>query len=316
MYYIGIDLGGTKILAGVVSSEGKVIKKMMVLTHRHRAWEEIGDEIVKCVKNVVKSAGLNLSDIKGIGIGCPGAISRDRETIFIAPNLHWKNVPFRKYLYSKINISVRLENDVNLGTLGVSYFGEGKGVSSLIGIFVGTGIGAGIVINGDLHIGYNGTAAEFGHMVINIDGYKCGCGNRGCWETLASRIAINRKIDEYIEKEGKNNEVSRLFSRMKNKGKAVIEGYKMGLDVVVEAVDESSKFIGIGLGNIMTMFNPEMIALGGGIIDDLGEFMIPIIKKTVKKCAITGSTKGVKIVHTSLGSDAIMLGAAALAMKG
>lgn len=315
MYYIGIDLGGTKILAGVVSSEGKVIKKMMVMTQRHRDWEKIGDEIVKCVKKIVKSVGLSLSDIKRIGIGCPGTIDRQRETILIAPNLHWKNVPFRKYLHSKINIPVRLENDVNLGTLGVSYFGEGKGVSSLIGIFVGTGIGAGIVMNGDLYIGYDGTAGEFGHMVIDIDGPECGCGNRGCWEKLASRITIYKKIDEYIKKEGKNTEVGRLFSRMKNKGKAVIEGYKMGLDVVVEAVDETSHFIGIGLGNIMTMFNPEMIALGGGIIDDLGEFMIPVIKKISKKYAIYGSAKGVKIIHTSLGSDAVMLGAAAWAMK-
>ena len=108
MYYIGIDLGGTKIFAGLVSSEGKLIEKVMVLTRRHRPWEEIGDEIVNCVKDVVKSAGINLSDVKGIGIGCPGAISRDREIIYIAPNLHWKNVPFRKYLYSKTNISFKI----------------------------------------------------------------------------------------------------------------------------------------------------------------------------------------------------------------
>ncbi len=315
MYYIGVDLGGTKILTGVVDSKGKIMKKMMVMTRRNRTWEKIGDEIIESIKEVTKSCELKLSEIKRIGIGIPGALDRQRLNILIAPNLHWKNVPFRDYIYSRINIPVKLENDVNLATLGVNYFGEGKSVSSLIGIFVGTGIGAGIIIDGKLLIGNNGTAGEFGHMKIQIGGYRCGCGSIGCWETRASRIAIYRKIDEYLKNKGKNNEVGKLFSRVKNKGKAVIEGYKMGMDVVVDAVDETSRFLGIGLGSIMSMFNPEMIALGGGVIDDLSEFMMPVIKEYAEKYAIYGSFEGTKIIHTSLGGDAGMLGAAALAMS-
>ncbi len=312
MYYVGIDLGGTKILAGVVTEEGKIIEKKMVLTHRERPWEEIGNDIIKCIKEVVKTAGLDISGIKGIGVGIPGPLNKKRDSILLVPNLGWRNIPFKDFLYSKTKIPVKLENDVNLLTLGVSYFGEGKSVSSLIGIFVGTGIGAGIIINGELYIGYNGTAGEFGHMLIDRGEYKCGCGNRGCWETRASRIAINRKIDDYINKEGENTEVGRLFSSLENRGKAVVEGYKMGLDIVREAVDETSRFLGIGLGSIMSVFNPEMIILGGGIIDDLGEFVMPVIKKTATQYAIYGSIKGVKFVHTKLGSDAAILGAAAL----
>ncbi|MFC1562941.1 ROK family protein [candidate division KSB1 bacterium] len=315
MYYVGIDLGGTKILVGVFTKEGKIIKKKMIMTPREKPWEEIGNEIVKCIKDVVKSVSLDVSDIKGIGLAVPGTLDIKRETILLASNFGWKNIPFKEFIYSKINIPVKMENDVNVSTLGVSYFGEGKGVSSLIGIFIGTGIGAGIIINGELYIGYNGTAGEFGHMLIDIDGYKCGCGTRGCWEAQASRTAIYRIIDEHIKKEGKNTEVGRFFSEIENKGKALIEGYKMGLDVVREAVDESSRFLGIGLGSIMSMFNPEMIALGGGIIDDLGEFMMPVIRKTAVEYAIYGSAEGVKIIHTKLGSDGGIIGAAALAMK-
>lgn len=216
MYYTGVDLGGTKISAGIFDLEGRIIERTMVLTPKG-GWEKVGDEIVNCIKKITKSANLELEDIKRIGIGCPGTIDIRREIIHIAPNLHWKNVPFRRYLNEQLNIPVRLENDVNLGTLGVSYFGEGKGISSLIGIFVGTGIGAGIVINGELYIGYTGTAAEFGHMVVDINGYQCGCGNRGCWETIASRISINRIIDEYIKKEGEDNDVGRLFKRIENR---------------------------------------------------------------------------------------------------
>lgn len=315
MYYIGVDLGGTKILTGVVDSKGKIIKKMMVMTHRNRTWKKIGDEIIESIKEVTKSCELKLSEIKRIGIGIPGALDRQRLNVLIAPNLHWKNVPFSDYIYSRINIPVKLENDVNLSTLGVSYFGEGKNVSSLIGIFVGTGIGAGIIIDGKLFIGNNGTAGEFGHMKIQIGGYGCGCGSVGCWETRASRIAIYRKIDEYLKNKGKNNEVGKLFSKAKNKGKAVIEGYKIRMNIVVDAVDETSRFLGIGLGNIMSIFNPEMIALGGGVIDDLSEFMMPVIKEYAEKYAIYGSFEGTKIIHTSLGGDAGMLGAAALAMS-
>ena len=177
------------------------------------------------------------------------------------------------------------------------------------------GIGSAIIINKELYIGYNGTAGELGHMLIDINGYKCGCGIRGCWEAHVSRIAIYRKIDEYIENGGNNSEVGKFFRSTDNKGRAVIEGYKMGLDIVREAVDESSRFLGIGMGSIMSMFNPEMIVLGGGVIDDLGEFMMPVIKETAVEYAISGSTENVKIIRTKLGSDACMIGAAALVMK-
>ena len=123
------------------------------------------------------------------------------------------------------------------------------------------------------------------------------------------------EIDDYINRKGENTEVAQLFSRMEHRGKAILEGYKMGLEAVKEAVDESSRYVGSGLGSIMSMFNPEMIALGGGVIDDLGEFMMPVIKKTAIENAIYGSSEGVKIIHTKLGNDASLLGAAALAMK-
>ena len=167
MYYIGIDLGGTKILTGLFDSEGKLIERTLVLTPKGD-WKTVSSEIVNCVKEITKSCGLQLTEIKRVGIGSPGPIDKKRETIIIAPNLNWKNIPLKKYLSDQLNIPVRLENDVNLGTLGVSYFGEGKEVSSLVGIFVGTGIGAGLVIDGDLHVGFTGTAAEFGHMVIDL----------------------------------------------------------------------------------------------------------------------------------------------------
>jgi len=310
-----IGLGGTKLLSGVFTEDGKIIERNMIMTHRERTWKEIGDDIVGCVKDVVKSAGLNIPDIKRIGLGVPGTLDKKRETILLASNFGWKNIPFKEYICSKINIPIKMENDVNVSTLGVSYFGEGKGVSSIIGIFVGTGIGSGIVINNELFIGYNGTAGEFGHMIIDTNGYNCNCGNTGCWEAHASRTAIYRKIDEHIKNEREDTEVGKLFREAENKGKAVIEGYKMGLDVVIDAVNEASRFLGIGLGSIMSMFNPDMIALGGGVIDDLGEFMMPVIKKTAVENAIYGSTEGVEIIHTKLGSDAGMLGAAALAMK-
>ncbi len=315
MHYIGIDLGGTKILAGVFTSEGEIIEKKLILTKRKRHWKEIGCEVVQCVKDVVKSIGLELSDIKGIGLAVPGTLDKEREKILLASNFGWKNIPFKEFIYSKINIPIKMENDANASTLGVSYFGEGKTASSLVGIFVGTGIGSAIIINKELYVGYRGTAGELGHMIIDINGYKCGCGSRGCWEAHASRIAIYRKIDEYIKNKGDNSEAGKLFRSIKNKGKAVKEGYKMGLDVVREAVDESSHFLGVGLGSIMSMINPEMIALGGGIINDLGEYMMPVIRKTAIEYAISGSTENVKIIQTKLGSNAGIIGAAALVVK-
>ena len=316
MYYIGIDLGGTKILGAVVDTNFKIIKEKMVLTSREKPWQGVGDDIVKLVKEIVEESNLELSDIKGIGLGFPGPLDKDRDIVIFATNFGWRNVAFSGYVQSKLGIPVKMENDTNAGTLGVKVFGEGKDVSSLIGIFVGTGIGGGMVIGDELWTGHDGIALEVGHMVVDTESENvCACGNKGCWEAVSARLAITRVVDDYIKKEGPDTELARLFDSMENKGKALVEAYRRNIDVVVNAVDKASYYLGVGIGNLINLFNPEMIALGGGIIDDLGEFMLSNIEKTAREYGLNGPAETTKIVHTKLGSDANMLGAAALAMR-
>ena len=316
MYYVGVDLGGTKILAAIVNTDYEIIGKKMILTSREKDWRDVAIDIVELVKEIVKENNLTLSDVKGVGLGFPGPLDYKREMVILAPNFGWKNVPFPKYIESNLGIPVRMENDTNAGTLGVRFFGEGKGVSSLIGIFVGTGIGGGMVIGDELWIGRDGVALEVGHMIVDIFSENvCGCGNRGCWEAISARRAITKAVDEYIKKEGTDTELVRLLNSIENKSKALIEAYRRNIDIVVKTIDKSGFYLGVGVANLINLFNPEMIAIGGGIIDDFGEFINVKIEKTAREYAIDGASENTKIVYTRLGNDANMLGAAALAMR-
>src|SRR5208282_5425802 len=199
-YYVGVDLGGTKILTGVFDEKLSCLTRSKMSTKSERGAEEVVERIARCVRDAVDECDLDLKQIKGVGIGAPGAVHAETGRVINAPNLQWQDLPLKKMLEKQLGgIPVAVENDCNSATLGVYEKELQSKPRNVIGIFIGTGIGGGIILDGKLYSGFNGTAGEIGHMVIEVGGPKCNCGNRGCFEALASRTAIFRKIHAAVK---------------------------------------------------------------------------------------------------------------------
>ena len=315
-HLVGVDMGGTKILAGVFDAKFECLARIKISTKPERGPEGVIERVARCVRDVVDESDLSLKEIRGIGIGAPGAVNTEEGRVIFAPNLNWKDVPLKKALEKELEVPVFLENDCKLHTLGV-FDAELKGkVKQLIGIFLGTGIGAGIMIDGKLYTGFNGSAGEVGHMVIDINGPECGCGNHGCFEALASRRAIFRTIQSAVKKGQETLLVDMLGKDLADMRSGDIrKALRRGDRFVEKVIEQAAEYTGIAVGNLINLFNPEVIVLGGGIIEQLEHEMLPIIGKVARAHALPGTSKGIEIMATRLGDDAGITGGAVLAMR-
>ena len=316
-YYVGVDLGGTKILSGVFNHSLECVSTSKLSTKSQRGAEAVIDRIARCVQDAVDEADLAVKQVVGIGIGAPGAVDFANGTVIFAPNLEgWTDIPLKKALEKKLGVPVFVENDCNICALGV-YVTELKSKPrSMIGIFVGTGIGGGLVVNGDLYSGFCHTAGEIGHMVLEVNGPKCGCGNKGCFEALASRTAIFQQIKAGI-KAGEKTQLSDMLGdnlndlRSGDLRKAIRRGDKF-VDRIIEGAAE---YIGIATANLVNILNPEVVVLGGGVIEALADEMMGIIVETAQDYAMPGTMKGVEIIASRLGDSAGITGGAVLARR-
>ena len=314
-YFVGVDLGGTKILSGVFNNSLALQTTTKLSTKPQRGVDAVIDRIARCVHDAVDEADLTIKQVTGVGIGAPGSVNFDSGTVIFAPNLPgWENVPLRKHLEKALGLPVFVENDCNIGALGV-YGAELKSKpASMVGIFVGTGIGGGLIVNGQLYSGFNHTAGEIGHMVLEINGPKCGCGNKGCFEALASRTAIFQRIKEGI-KDGQKTLLTDMLGddlgdlRSGDLRKAIRRGDKF-TDKVIE---EAAEYIGIATANLINILNPEVVVLGGGVMEALEDEMMSIIVETANDYAMAGTMKGVEIICSKLGDHAGITGGAVLA---
>ena len=316
-YVVGVDLGGTKILSGVFDHSLESIGVVKLSTKSQRGVDKVIERIARCVQDAVDEADLSMKQVAGLGIGAPGAVDFGGGTVIFAPNLEgWKDVPLKKELEKQLGVPVFVENDCNIAALGV-YSTELKSKPrSMVGIFVGTGIGGGLVINGELYSGFGHTAGELGHMVIDVNGPKCGCGNKGCFEALASRTAIFQQIKAGI-KDGQKTMLTEMLGddledlRSGDLRKAIRRGDKF-VDRIVEGAAE---YIGIATANLINILNPEVVVLGGGVIEALADEMMSVIVETAADYAMPGAMKGVEIVASKLGDSAGITGAAVLARR-
>jgi len=317
-FHVGVDLGGTKILAGVFTPQLKLVATAKSSTKADRGPKVVIERVARTIRDAIDEADLDLKAVRSIGIGAPGSIDSSEGRVLFSPNLPgWEGVALKKDLEKHLDLPVFVENDCNVCTLGVHVAELGAKPRHMVGIFLGTGIGAGIIIDGRLFSGFNRTAGEIGHMVLEVGGPKCGCGNKGCFEALASRTAIFRRIQNAVKDGQKTLLVDMLGHdlddlRSGDLRKAIRKGDKL----VEKVVEEAAEYTGIAVGNIINLINPEYIVLGGGVIDALEDDMMSIIVETAKDYAMPGSIKGVEIVASSLGDHAGITGAAALAREG
>ena len=252
-----------------------------------------------------------------MGVGAPGAVDPENGRVIFAPNLDWKDVGLRKTLEKQLGTPVFLGNDCNVCTLGVYETELKRKPKDVVGISLGTGIGAGLVLNGEIYTGFNRTAGEIGHMVLEVSGPKCSCGNNGCFEALASRTALFRKIHAAV-KEGQKTILTDMLGpdledlRSGDLRKAIRRGDKF----VDHVVEEAAEYTGIAVANIINLLNPEVVVLGGGIIEALEDEMMAIIVETAMEYAMSGTSKGIEIMASKLGDDAGITGGAVLARRG
>jgi glucokinase len=315
-FLVGVDLGGTKILAGVFNDKLDCIGRAKKSTKSQRGADTVISRVAACVLEAVDECDLEPKQIRGIGIGAPGACDPESGTVLFAPNLVWKNVPLKKDLEKALGIPVFVENDCNIQALGV-YEKELKGKPRhMVGIFLGTGIGAGIIVDGKLYSGFNRTAGEIGHMVLEVAGPKCGCGNKGCFEALASRTAMFKAIETAV-KDGQKTILTEMLGNSLDDMRSgdLRKAIKRGDKLAEKVVETAAEYTGIAAANIINLLNPEVIVIGGGVIDALEDEMLAIIVETAHDYAMTGTDDGIEIIASKLGDDAGITGGAVLAKR-
>jgi glucokinase len=306
-------MGGTKILAAAINSHEGIIARVKKETPPGNNKEKYIQSLAEIVEAVVNELHLSQTDVKAVCLGVPGSVNPLTGIINFAPNLRLKNFNIGERLNKFIPYPVLIENDVNLGALGIKKFGVGKNSKNMLIAFVGTGIGGGLIFDEKIYRGSNFIAGEIGHIVVEKNGPLCGCGNKGCFEAVASRTAIVRNI----EKDIKSGKKSALSSYVKNKGKIKSKALSQAVNqkdpVAVKRVKDASETIGVTLAGISNLLNVDMIVLGGGVIEALGKFMMPVIKKSFKENVMPGSAKGLKIIASKLADDAALYGGIPLA---
>jgi glucokinase len=311
---MGIDLGGTKVEIAEVDREGNLGRSKRVPTEAFRGPAEVKKKLAEDIKNFIKQAG---SPPLGIGIGVAGVVDPRRGVVRLGPNLGWTDVPIKEELERAVNLPVVVGNDVRSATRGEWLFGAGKGCDDFICIFVGTGIGGGIVSGGRLLSGVNYTAGEIGHMMVEVDGPLCACGNRGCWEALASGTALAAQARDLIRRDP--SKAQDLLELAEGKADAVTaavvaQAYKQGSRAAGILVDNLVLNLIAGIVTLVNVLNPARCLLGGGVMegfpDSLGR-----IREGVRKRALVPAVEKLEILPARLGSKAPVMGAASLVFE-
>lgn len=314
--YAGIDLGGTSMIAVVADRDGKVRGSSGCTTNRTLKPGALIDDIAAQVELAAKDAGVKMKKIEAIGIGAPGAVDPKRGIVVNAPNLGWADVALSRELSKRLGPDVVLGNDVQVAILGEHAFGVARGLDRVVGIWVGTGIGGGLIIDGRLNRGARGAAGEIGHTVYKEDGPECGCGRRGCFEAFASRTAIEREVRARSTK--KDESAALKIMREKEKPRmtsSVIAKALAANDTIVQQVmADAEHALGLLAGNLVNILDPQMVVIGGGIAQRLKEDFVGPIRDTARTRFLRPDPEGkVRIEHATLGDYSGALGASALA---
>ncbi len=310
--YLGIDLGGTNIQAGLLGPDDKVIQTDRVKTKADGGVDTVVKRIGKVVDSVLEKADVKLNDVAGLGIGAPGAVNHKKGVVINAVNLRWTDFPLAKTLEKELGIPVVVDNDVNVGTWGEYMAGAGKEYDELMGIFVGTGIGGGFVLGGELYHGAMLTAGEIGHTVINADAPL----GRRTVENLASRTNIVNHLKQLILS-NHPSVISELTDGDLDKvrSKILAEAFGQGDELTQEVIGQAAHYIGVTIANAVTLLSLPCVVVGGGVTEALGKPWIELIRDEFDKYVFPSGLSKCKIVASKLGDDAGIIGAALLAKQ-
>lgn len=312
-YYIGFDLGGTKMRSVVVDSDFKIKSVCRKKTRAERGVESCLSRMESCVDESLADAGISAKDVAGMGFALPGVLDVEKGVVLMLPNMNWRDVSIRKHFQGVYDAPVVIDNDVNSGVYGEYRFGAGRKHRDIVGIFPGTGIGGGIIINGAIHRGVAGVAGEVGHMIYRPGGARCGCGGRGCYEAYAGRPVIAGQAAAAAARgmapalmEATGTDISDIRSG------ALAKSIAAGDTAIEEIVREAGALIGQLACGLVATLSPSMVILGGGLVEAMEDLFVEECQKALDAHPIATLAHPVDVAAAKLGDDAVNLGAAAL----
>lgn len=313
MYKLGIDLGGTNIVAGVVDENYKIIGVGKEKTRAPRPAEEIVDDMAKTVFDAIKNAGISIDDIDSMGIGSPGAIDSENGMVTYSNNLGFYKVPLTRMMKERVGKDFYIGNDANAAAYGEYIAGAGKGTKNFVAVTLGTGVGGGVIINGEIYTGLCGVGGELGHTVIQMNGEICSCGRNGCWEAYASATALIRQTKQAMKRYPESEMWNLCGGSLDNvSGITAFNAMRKGDYAGKMVVDRYIEYIAVGLSNMINIFQPEVICIGGGISRE-GDTLINPLKEIVAGENYGRNMKEKVVIKTAdLGNDAGIIGAAYL----
>ena len=315
-YYIGCDLGGTNIKAGVVDlKSGSALYTEHIPTEAQKGHQVVMDRMVDLLQSLIEHCGLDREEIAGLGVSAPGVLDLSRGRTLFLPNLpgQWRDVPLGNTLSNALKLPVSLLNDVRAITYGEYQYGAGRGVDRMACYAIGTGIGGGLIIDGKLLLGFQGTAGELGHQTVEMNGLRCGCGNYGCLEAYASGPAIASWAEKAV-RQGLTTSIGDMVDYDLNKisPKIVAQAAREGDEIALEIWDKVGRYLGTGIANVCLSIGPERVVLTGGV-SRAGDLLLDPIKKTLRERVFIMPVEKVEVVLSELGSEAGILGVASWA---
>jgi glucokinase len=312
--YVGVDVGGTNLRAGVVDEQGRILGEARQPALAESGLRAAVERTIEAIQEAIENAGFSTTDIRAVGLGVPGGHNSKEGITLFSPNFaDSRNVPVTPPIREATGLPAFMLNDVSVTTLGEHRFGAGRGSDQVVMITLGTGIGGGAIIDGELRIGHTEGFAEVGHMIIDPEGPFCGCGNRGCWESLAARDAIINRAVTKIQHGRKTSIAEKVDYRLGSITPALIaHSAEEGDAVALEVMSETGYYVGLGITNLIQLYNPEVLIVGGGIAQ-AGKHLFEPMLRTVRARAHMVPASTVRIVPAQLGDDAGVIGGAVLA---
>lgn len=311
-YIISIDLGGTKILATILNSGDGILHSIKKSTKDKSIKGDYATLCSDTIKELILASGVDKDSIKAVCLGIPGSVDPYTGVIGIAPNLNIKNYNIKEELQKQISFPVLIENDVNLAALGIYKFEYSADAKNILVVFVGTGIGGGLIFDGKLYRGSTNFAGEIGHVLVDKNGPECGCGKKGCFEAIASRTAIVRNITGDILA-GKKSKLSKILDdKVQIKSKALANAIAENDKVAVKHMTAAAKVVGMVLASVNNLLNFDTIVLGGGVVEANEKFFLLLVKESFDKFSLKSTAKDTTLTATKLGDNAAIFGGIAL----
>jgi glucokinase-like ROK family protein len=311
---IGMEIGVDFILAILTDFKAQILWRHREGTDQTEGQETILAKAFDIVGQALGVGESTHSPVLGIGVGIPGLVDVSSGTLLFAPNLRWHDVPLRKIFSQEFDVPVFVDNDANVAALGERYFGAAQGSKDFVYLSAGVGLGGGIVLDGQLYRGIGGYAGEIGHMTIMSDGERCNCGNQGCWETLVSQTAVVNRVRKAME----TGNASRISQLVKGQLKwisipIIVEAAEEGDEIARQALEDTGVYLGIGIANLINAFNPDLIIFGG-VMSLASDYLLPVVEKTIEERSLAWPRKMVRVMASSYGPDACVMGGVALVL--